>query len=252
MARRQKKQEEGAPLWVLTYGDMMSLLLCFFIMLVAMSEIRQDDSRYQQVVQSIQEVFGYRGGVGRAPTNLPPDISAAIKKLATAGENVRMNAGESKVKGQPHKRPTVRTIRQGQEYAVGGLIEFQEGRADLSVEAKAQLMEIADKIRGYTLKIDVRGHSSKAILPADSPFDDHMELSIARARAVRDWLVDPTEDHGRIDTKRVSISGLGYNEPVMSPAYEKIDQMCNDRVEIIMTEALVQEFQGNPSDLNKP
>ena len=44
MAREKKPEEPptGAPAWMVTYGDMMSLLLCFFIMLVAMSEIKED------------------------------------------------------------------------------------------------------------------------------------------------------------------------------------------------------------------
>jgi len=72
MPRKKKEQdEEGAPAWMVTYGDMMTLLLCFFVIIVALSEIKEDE-RYRAVVESLQEAFGYRGGVGTAPTETPP------------------------------------------------------------------------------------------------------------------------------------------------------------------------------------
>ena len=45
------------PEWVVTFGDMMSLLLTFFIMLVSMSEIKDED-RYQAMVESMVQRFG--------------------------------------------------------------------------------------------------------------------------------------------------------------------------------------------------
>ena len=76
--RKQQKVESGAPRWVVTYGDMMSLLLCFFVMLVAMSEIKEED-KFKDVVQSMQEAFGFVGGMGRVPTLDPPTVSLLQK-----------------------------------------------------------------------------------------------------------------------------------------------------------------------------
>jgi chemotaxis protein MotB len=74
MAKKKEKSEAGAPAWMITYGDMMSLLLCFFIMLVAMSEIKAEE-KFEQVMQSLREAFGYQGGMGAVPTLEPPKIS---------------------------------------------------------------------------------------------------------------------------------------------------------------------------------
>jgi len=51
-------EEIGIPEWVVTFGDMMSLLLTFFIMLVSLSEIKEEE-QYQAMTDSIQESFGY-------------------------------------------------------------------------------------------------------------------------------------------------------------------------------------------------
>ena len=52
------------PEWVVTFGDMMSLLLTFFIMLVSLSEIKQEE-KYQAMVESLTQRFGY----DRSPAN---------------------------------------------------------------------------------------------------------------------------------------------------------------------------------------
>ena len=48
--------EEGAPLWVVTFGDLMSLLLCFFVLLLSFSEM--DRQKYKELSGSLSEAFG--------------------------------------------------------------------------------------------------------------------------------------------------------------------------------------------------
>ena len=50
----EEEPEPGIPEWVVTFGDMMSLLLTFFIMLVSMSEMKQDE-KFQAVAESFRE-----------------------------------------------------------------------------------------------------------------------------------------------------------------------------------------------------
>ena len=56
----------GVPEWVVTYGDMMSLLLTFFIMLVSMSELKGDGS-IRAMLDAIKESFGPTAGQFGAP-----------------------------------------------------------------------------------------------------------------------------------------------------------------------------------------
>ncbi|MDZ4133032.1 MAG: flagellar motor protein MotB, partial [Dethiobacteria bacterium] len=58
--RAKKKEPEGSPLWMVTYSDMVTLLLTFFILLFSISII--DIQRFQTVIISIQTSFmGYTG-----------------------------------------------------------------------------------------------------------------------------------------------------------------------------------------------
>ena len=69
--KKKKKEEQGIPEWVVTFGDMMSLLLCFFILMQMFSEIKKDQE-YQRVITAIKEAFGYAGMIGVMPVPDPP------------------------------------------------------------------------------------------------------------------------------------------------------------------------------------
>ena len=58
--------EEGAPTWILTFADMMSLLLTFFILMYSMSEVKQE--RFLLASQSLREAIG---STSKAPTENP-------------------------------------------------------------------------------------------------------------------------------------------------------------------------------------
>jgi len=77
--KKPKTEEPGVPEWVVTFGDMMSLLLCFFILLQMFSELKQDHE-YQRVITAIKEAFGYAGGIGVMPIDDPP--ARSVKGLS--------------------------------------------------------------------------------------------------------------------------------------------------------------------------
>ncbi len=74
----------GVPEWVVTYGDMMSLLLTFFIMLVSMSEMKTDDGKYRAMMDALEQVFGPQFGRHSAPGDSFP-TSSMFSKLASLG-----------------------------------------------------------------------------------------------------------------------------------------------------------------------
>src|SRR5690606_27108975 len=93
MTRRFRQREEappGVPEWIVTFGDMMSLLLTFFIMLVSLSEIKQDE-QYQMLVESIRKQFGHDTTINAA---VPGDIkprNASLTNIATMGRARRLD-----------------------------------------------------------------------------------------------------------------------------------------------------------------
>jgi chemotaxis protein MotB len=235
------KCPEGVPEWVVTYGDMMSLLLCFFILLAAFSEIKEDDPKYQEVVHAIQEAFGFTGGSGRVPSDELPKQSVIEKMLSTAlyREKIpkRSNTDDPGITGRD---VSVRRIREGLQFTIGGLITFEPGLADLKPQAREGLARVINVIRGQNNKIEIRGHVDGSDLPPGASEQRAWDLSYARARAVMDHLVAEG-----IDPRRVRVTGCGDKEPLIGRTHDDpARSTVNRRVELIVTESLIQEFDS--------
>ncbi|MCP4248214.1 MAG: OmpA family protein [bacterium] len=238
--KRAKKAKAGAPEWMVTYGDMMTLLLCFFVLLVAMSEIKQED-KFLQVVESIRKAFGYERAIQTAPGPEVP-LNALIRDLQTIIVPPEVShQGDADEEGIEGRVVKVTDVRDGIQIVVGGRITFPRFSAVLKPQAEERLTRVAEKIRGKNTKIIVRGHATREPLPEDSMYDDAMDLSYARTRAVAAALVG-----SGVRAPRITIEANGDREPLNAQAYTEKRRAVNRRVEIIVTEALLQEYAGNP------
>jgi chemotaxis protein MotB len=225
-------------MWLATYGDLVTNMLVFFVLLVSMSEIKQDD-KWESFMEAIQDRFGYIGGLEVLPTDLPFDpknVDFEQMLVIPVRPQDWSQAPDAGVRGKQH---TVTDIRRGDKFAVGGKYPFAELSAELRPELASSLDEYASKLRGMRNQIEVRGHCSRK--PVDgSPFADQLELSLARARAVAAALIARG-----VEPERIVIVGAGTNEPVNTAAYEPAERFENDRVEVYQVDRTVDEFDAD-------
>lgn len=243
MALKKQKAPAGCPEYMLTYGDMMSLLLCFFVMLVSLSEIKEDD-RWMAVLESLKKAFGYNPSSNSMPGEHAPFNAKSIVesvKEHIVRQNKQNNGSDPKKRKQNQigKSSTVRMIRDGMMFTIGGTSPFEKGRAELKPETADELLSIIEPIRGYRNKIAIRGHTSRKKLE-DSPYDNHMDLSYARAWAVAEFMVTKG-----IERDRITIEACAGNEPVRLHAYDDESSAENERVEIIVKDTMVEDFEGD-------
>jgi len=239
MAKKKKKESGGnAPDWMVTYGDMMTLLFCFFVILVSMSEIKEDQ-KFQKVKESIKRAFGYRGGVGYMEGNISPSNSIESYMEQLIVKKPQLHDGKSKDDGIEGKNPSVRKIRDGYEYTIGGQVSFERGKARLLDPAKKELTKFASPLRGLNTKVRVRGHASRKSADQYRPYASLDALSYSRAEAVKEHLVACG-----IREERITVEACGDNEPIEARAYDEASQAMNRRVSIIVTESLVDDYQG--------
>jgi chemotaxis protein MotB len=233
---RKKRATAGAPAWMVTYGDMVTLLLTFFVLLLAMSEVKEEE-RLIEFMQAVREAFGYIGGGRQLPTEelqIPKNLNEMrVLVVAIHPEDL----GYTHDEGPQGKRDRVTSIRPGNHYQPGGRFQFPELSAELNEADVARLAEYAKQLRGYTTLIEVRGHCSRR--PVDgTPFIDHMDLSIQRARAVAAVLID-----NGINPQRVHVVGAGTNQPVTRSSPDADERRRNDVVELLQLDQTIDEFQ---------
>jgi chemotaxis protein MotB len=239
---RPRRTKPGIPGWVVTFGDMMALLLCFFILLQMFSEFKKDHE-YQRVVTAIQEAFGFTGGVGVLPTDDIPARSMIeiLESMSTpaAGDVSATSRNQDEGIEGPHARVT--RVAEGVQFTIGGVGLFALHSAEITDSGRAELARFAKLLAGRRNVVLIRGHAASTRLPADSQWSSLDELSFARAQTVHGILLAEG-----LDDRVFRLEAVGDREPIDSRAMSEQALAEHRRVDIILTERMAVEPAGTP------
>ncbi|MGA3066198.1 MAG: OmpA family protein [Tepidisphaeraceae bacterium] len=242
---------EECPEWIFTFADLVMLMMGFFVILWVLkpnpgkkgdAESNQD---WVKVVAAIREAFGY---IPNPNSKDPVDMQMIINGLS----KVKMDGpGSGKVleepKGPEGTDPEVTNIRPARQATEGGKMLFERGSADLSAQTKEELDEVADVIRGHRNIVMVKGHTSLDDLPEDATAEDKMDLSLRRAQAAANYLVEKG-----IDPELLRVQGCSTFEPLTQRQYTLDAQRLNRRIEVEATATLLDELQKSDSQSVPP
>ncbi|MCD6404437.1 MAG: flagellar motor protein MotB [Planctomycetes bacterium] len=234
MANGNGKEEcppAGAPDWTVTYGDMMTLLLCFFVILVAISEVKEE--KFHKVMESIRQYLGYENAVAVEPGDSSAgSIHEEIRKVLN--EQGSPNPEGAPARSTLGQHVLVQTIEEGYKITIGGKVLFDEGASELKPGACAPLDRLVGIIKGYPNKLEVRGHTAVEVLPVDGSCRDLFDLAYERAKATAEYLKD-----SGIKPRRIRLySGGPFDRPASNLTYEGL--AANRSVEIIVSEELIE------------
>ncbi len=223
---------------MLTYGDLMSLLLCFFILLASLSEIKSEDV-WRAKAEVVKNSFGLSGGGGKVPGEETDKLSliSKLEKMYLQQKKHRkvVETTDAAVQG---KEPRVTQSRTGIRRGLGN-VTFEPGSAVLSDSAKLRLRPVMNLIRGYNNKIELHGHAAASELVAGtSSYTDLWTLSYARTQAVMNYMVN---EQG-IEPERIRLIANADKEPMKKREYEVPALELNRRVEIEISDQLVDDF----------
>lgn len=230
----------GVPDWVLTYGDMMSLLLCFFVLLYSFAGGART-TQLDAVIESIIKQFGDTQDLARfsmrrqlnAATNPGKAVS---ESKAGALKQLHANAAQP---GPLGERSRVQDVREGKRLIIGGPVVFEAGSAELAESAKKAALEAAELIRGKFHLVDVRAFEPPVLPPSAVGFRDPLDLAYARAKAVADLL----KTEGKIHPEIIRISIAAPVESETLPRLPNGEPMYN-RVVVSNLEASPGDFEG--------
>ncbi|MFQ5830866.1 MAG: flagellar motor protein MotB [Candidatus Methylomirabilia bacterium] len=209
----------GASRWLLTYADMITLLLAFFIVLAASSIVNQE--RISSVGESIRSAFRApplpeRPGGSEGPVN-PSVLGELEAKLASA---LGPEIGRSQVELEMSERGLV--IR------LSDATLFELGKADLTLSAKGLLDRIVPFLASLPNMLEVEGHTDNLPIRT-AQYPSNWELSTARATSVVRYLMNR---YG-ISPLRLTARGMGKFRPLL-PNHATRGQPRNRRVEFLI------------------
>jgi chemotaxis protein MotB len=227
-----QKVEEGAPAWVVTFGDLMSLLLCFFVLLLSFSEM--DRNKYRIVSGAMKNAFGiqrkkpvFESPKGQKMISKEFDQAIILMKVHDVIDPIKQELEDEfqEFKGSieiavDEDEITIRMM---------GEATFDTGRAILKKNFAPLLLKIGEVLSKTKGEIIIAGHTDNVPLSGGS-YRSNLGLSMARAGSVAEYLLKSTS----IDPKRLSTMAFGEYRPLESNHTEQGRQK-NRRVEIIVT-----------------
>jgi len=221
--RNDESNEPTAPFWMLTYGDVMTLLLSFFVLLLSFSSVQE--AKFHQAVGALQAalgvlnssdaVFETPASTGDKPLEDIPLVEDRMKEVADA-----MAAIDSLDSG-------VDVIPTSEGYAIrmSSPVLFDLASAELKPEGRAILAKVAGTLRPTGDNIRVEGHTDNVPIHT-AKFPSNWELSTARALSVLKFL-----NANGIAPTRLSAVGYGEFRPLVDNNTQA-HRDVNRRVEI--------------------
>lgn len=224
--------EEGLPGWMATFADMMTLLLCFFVLLLSFAN--QDLANFRTLMGSIRDAFGVQ-------KERPQATFAAYSPTRLESKGVKLNQDQRVVldltmqlralieDDTELKRSTgVTAEREGVLVRVESAYLFDAGKAALRPGAEKMLSNVLKILKEYNFNCVIRGHTDDRE-QKNSIYPSNWELSAARAAAALRWLVD----EGGVAARRLKAVGYAGTRPLV-PNDRAEDRAKNRRVEFLL------------------
>lgn len=259
MAKRKPDEPpKGAPAWQCTFADLMNLLLCFFVMLFAMSSI--DAQKFELLAASFNQTFSifsagataigdgvlisngvsqlneldeYINSTGRdnEGETIPEDLESMAETMEQAkleeSEELAEKVEEALKEKNLDKEIDITFTAQYVQLTLNGAILFDSGSVELKEESLPILNQVGIILQKYSAgKIEIEGHTDNVPM-SGAKYSNNDELSTGRALSVFYYLKDNTT----LDPASIKHSGMGEYIPIADNTTEE-GRAKNRRVEI--------------------
>jgi chemotaxis protein MotB len=276
-----EQPKAGMPPWVMTFADLMSLLMCFFVLLLSFAEI--DAIKFKQIAKELEKAFGVQREV--VATEVPMGTTPIFDKFSpgvprpTAVDSVRQETSQE----APNLRtftsdgPGAQQVREAVEQEVvksveqlvqalesevaAGMLQieqgtrrivirieekgsFSSGSADLAPAFEVMVRRIGASLEQIPGTVAVEGHTDDVPI-STARFRSNWDLSAARASSVANALLASQF----VDPARLRVHGFADTRPRATDS-SAASRALNRRVEIVVDLAeRLEAFETRVHDL---
>lgn len=256
----QDDPPEGAPEWMTTYSDLVTLLLTFFILLFSMAVI--DKQKFEEVAFSLRSTFMNNSNGDKFDSNKGSELINLINQNPSNVSNMEIDNNKKQDESDKDKSPglkdkyekerekEIEKFKEEVEAIIAGLeldkhvkvidegtyvilridsaILFDLGKADIKQSGKDTLKKVGDLLPGLNSYIVVQGHTDN--LPIKTTlFPTNWELSTKRATNVVLFLINES----KLDPIKLTATGNGEFRPIASNDNEE-NRQKNRRIDIVI------------------
>ena len=232
----QKKKKKGdppagAPAWMVTYSDLVTLLLTFFVLLMSMANM--DPVRFLEASSSLKDAFGVHSRPAHVEFSIPI-LPAPPKTKFNPVQTELTTKIHRKIKAQFEKfewSKDIEAVRRDDGtiiLRVNNTILFKQGDYRVSPQSLPVLRKIADMIRPLPMTLRIEGHTDDQVISTPTGHDN-WDLSISRAVSVTRFY----EQGDLLPLDRMSAIGYGSLRPLV-PNTSDENRAKNRRVDFVL------------------
>jgi chemotaxis protein MotB len=238
MAKKKKEIQGPSNGWIVTYSDMMTLLLCFFAVLMGASDASPSSAQMEVLISSLNNIgMGALTGGNTLSAGKSADLGNTIMSLPSMEVGRAMSTALKKAISilNPQRfsnKMSVTSDERGIVISLASDAFFNVASATINIEETRDiLLRVAELLASDELagrKFRIEGHTDSEATDPNGPWRDNWELSTARSISVLRYLTGLG-----IDEQNFQVAGYAGTVPVASDATPE-GRAFNRRVDIIV------------------
>ncbi len=230
------EETRSIPPWVITFADMVTLLMVFFILLFAIGTIEQE--KWRQLKESLREALGAdaieelgtRQGLEVIKTQVDEQTVHAVDEVG-AMVNREMEDIISEVEEFVFKNKLAGEVRvssddRGAVITISDVVLFPAGSAEMTPKGRTTLRQVFDVLKQFNYNVKVEGHTDNTPIRT-LRYPSNWELSASRAAEVAHMLIDDG-----FPPERLSVEGFAEFRPKV-PNTSPENRAVNRRIEVV-------------------
>jgi chemotaxis protein MotB len=237
---------EGAPEWMVTYSDLVTLLLCFFVLLYSMATISTE--KFEQINRSLRLTFQTSANADRFEDNIGKDITAILRNQEE--EKKQFDYEQPIEDSQEEKEELDELVKELRELIleldlgeyvqvldgidsvilrINSIILFDLGDANIKNTALVTLSRVGSLLSSLSTDIIVQGHTDD--LPINTLlFPSNWELSTKRATNIVKFFIETND----LNPSMLTATGNAEFQPIV-PNNTPENRTKNRRIDVVIS-----------------
>lgn len=232
----EEEGDGGAPAWVVTFADLVTLLMVFFILLFAMGTI--EEKKWRQIKESLRHALGVetipeagvREGLEVLKSELDESTVIAVDEVgamvAKEVEQIISEVEEFVFKNELAGQVQVASDERGAVITIADVVLFSPGQARMTPQGVEIIQQTFRLLNQFRYKVKIEGHTDDTPIHSER-FPSNWELSASRAAEVARMFVE-----SGFHAEDLTIEGFAQYRPKV-PNDSPANRAANRRIEIV-------------------